>query len=78
MKRLDVRGRRSILLPPINLDRAGFAQLDRDDPRRRIGAEEDRVLLEFHGSSNVNGGTRSVASEKFATTQRSSLHINET
>ena len=48
MKRLDLGHGRSILFPAINLDRAGLAELDRDDARRRIGAEEHGVLFEFH------------------------------
>src|SRR2546430_13165306 len=48
MERLDVGDCRSILFPAINFDRSRFAQLDRNDPRRRINTEEHRVLFEFH------------------------------
>src|SRR5437764_15282197 len=50
MKWLNVDGGRPIFLAAINLDRTGLAQLDGDDPGRRIGTKEDRVLVEFHGS----------------------------
>ena len=48
MERLDVGGGRAIRFAPVNLHGARIAQLDRDDPRRRIGAEEQRVFLESH------------------------------
>ena len=50
MEWLNVDGGRPIFLAAINLDRTGLAQLDGDDPGRRIGTKEDRVLVEFHGS----------------------------
>src|SRR5260370_592734 len=52
MKRFHVGRGRAILLAAMNVDRAGVAQLDRDDPRRRVGAEKHRVLFKFHGLPN--------------------------
>ena len=46
MKRLDVAGRAAVFFAAINFHRAGIAHLDRDNPRRRIGAEEQGVFLE--------------------------------
>ena len=51
MKRFDLDDRRPILSTTMDFDRACLAQLDRNDPRRRIGAEEHRVLLKFHRRS---------------------------
>ena len=48
MKRLDVSGYRSIFLAPMDFDCAGLAQLDRDDPWRRIDTEKHCVLFKFH------------------------------
>ena len=46
MERFDVRHGRSVLLAAINAHRTGLAHLDRDDARRGIGAEEQRVFLQ--------------------------------
>jgi hypothetical protein len=51
MKRLDINNGRSILFPAINIDRAGLAQRDSNNTRRRICTKEDRVFLELHESS---------------------------
>ena len=51
MKRFDLGDRRPILFTTVDFDCACLAQLDRNDPRRRIGAEEHRVLLKFHRRS---------------------------
>src|ERR1700730_1774422 len=48
MKGLDLGDDRPIFFAAINLYRAGLAQLDRDNPRSWIGAEERRVFLKFH------------------------------
>ena len=48
------RRQRSIhRFPAIDLNRSGLAQLDRDDARRRISAEEQLVFLEIHQSSQI-------------------------
>ena len=39
---------RAILFAPINFYGAGVAQLDRHDARRRVGAEEQLIILESH------------------------------
>jgi hypothetical protein len=52
MKRLHVGDRRSVPFPSIHLNRSGFAEFNCHDARCRISAEEQCVLLEFHGSSN--------------------------
>src|SRR5262249_34755011 len=51
MERLDAGDCRSILLPTINFHRSCFAQFNRDDARRGISAEEQRVFFKFHRSS---------------------------
>src|SRR5205807_8099650 len=51
MERLDLRDCRTIFFTPVNFYRAGFAQFDCNNARRRIRAEEHRVLLEIHESS---------------------------
>jgi hypothetical protein len=38
---------------PVNLDGARVAELDRNDPRSRIGAEEERIFLESHGPATT-------------------------
>src|SRR6266446_7168259 len=48
MELFDVSDGRSILLAPINLYRSGIAQLNGNDARRGIGAEEQRVGFEGH------------------------------
>jgi hypothetical protein len=48
MERLYIDHGRSIFPPAINFNGPRFAQFNRDDPRRRIGTEEHRVLLKFH------------------------------
>jgi hypothetical protein len=48
MKFFNLAGRRSVLLAPVNVDRAGIAKLDRDDARSRIEGEE-RVLSSKYG-----------------------------
>ena len=65
MKRLDVAHGGAVLLAPVDLHRPGVAHLDRDDARRRIGAEEHRVFLETssrfkrRGFMNQEGGKSS-------------------
>src|ERR1039457_2795712 len=51
VKRLDLGDGRSIVFPTVNAHCAGLAKLNRNDPRRRIGAEEQFVFLEGHESS---------------------------
>src|SRR5712675_2545901 len=48
MKRLDVGNGRTIWFPSMHTHGAGFAQFNGDDSRRRVRAEEQRVLLKFH------------------------------
>jgi hypothetical protein len=48
MKRLNVRYRRTVLFPAINLHRPGLAKLDCNDAWGWISAKEQRVFLEFH------------------------------
>ncbi len=48
MKRLDVGNGRPICFPPMHTHGAAFAQLNGDNPRRQVRAEEQRVFLEFH------------------------------
>ena len=50
VERLDVGRGRSIFLAPVDLDRSGVAELDRDDARGRVGTEEECVFLESHSS----------------------------
>ena len=52
MKRLDVRGGAAVFFAAIDFYRSGFAQLDRNDSRRRIGAEKQRVFFESHQPAN--------------------------
>ena len=54
MERLDIGNCRSIVFPPINADRAGLAQLNGNNARRRISPEKHRVLFEFHRSTNLS------------------------
>ena len=53
MERLDVGNGRAIFFAAVNLDGPSVAQLDRDDPRRRVGAEEERIFLESHGPATT-------------------------
>ena len=48
MERLGFLDRGTVLLPPINVHRPSFTQLDRHDPGRWISAKKKRVLLQFH------------------------------
>jgi len=48
MEWLDVGDGRSIWFPAVNTNRAGFAELNSDNSRRRISAEKKRIFLEFH------------------------------
>jgi hypothetical protein len=52
VKRLDVGNCRTISFPPMHTHGAGFAQFNGDDSRRRVRAEEQRVLLKFHCETN--------------------------
>jgi hypothetical protein len=52
MERLHVGGCRSILFAPINFHRAGLVERNGDNPRHRIGAEEQCVFLKFHPQIN--------------------------
>src|SRR5262249_37857215 len=52
VERLNVGNRRAVRFTAINLNRSSFAEFNRDNTWRRIGTEEQRVLLEFHESSN--------------------------
>src|SRR5947207_2902651 len=45
---LNISRCRSILFATVNLDRAGFAELDCHNSRCRISAEKDSVFLKFH------------------------------
>src|SRR4030095_9547587 len=52
VERLNVGNGRSVRFPAINLNRSSLAEFNRDDAWRWISAKEQRVLLEFHESSN--------------------------
>ncbi len=61
VERLDVGDGRAVLFAPVNLDRPGVAELDRNDPRSRVGTEEERVFLESHGPATtrrMSGGIK--------------------
>src|SRR5216110_177447 len=51
VKRFNFDDCRSTFSPAINFNGSRFAQFNRDDPRRSIGAEEHGVLLKFHRGS---------------------------
>ena len=48
MEWLDVGDGRSVLFAAINFHGAGLAELDGNNPRHRVGAEEQPVFLELH------------------------------
>ncbi len=48
MEPLHVTDGAAVALAPVNAHRSGVAHLDRDDARRGIGAEEQRVVLKSH------------------------------
>ncbi len=48
VERLDVGSGRSICFAAVHAHSPAFAQLNGHDARRRIGAKEQRVFLEFH------------------------------
>ena len=52
VERLNVGDGRSVRFPTINLNRSGLAELDGHNAWCWISAKEQRVLLEFHESSN--------------------------
>ena len=51
MERLHVGDCRSVPFTSINLHRAGLAELDGNNSRRRVGAKKQRVFFQFHESS---------------------------
>src|SRR4051812_22437053 len=55
MKGLDVGRDRSVLFAPIDLYRPRFPQLDGDDARRRVGAEQELIFLECHSGTTTSG-----------------------
>src|SRR4030095_3462902 len=52
VERLDVGNGRSVRFPAIALNRSSLAEFNCDNARGWISAEEQRVLLKFHESSN--------------------------
>src|SRR3954464_13859013 len=50
MKRLDIARNGTVLLAPVNLYRPRFAELNRDNRRRRVRAEKQFVFFESHGA----------------------------
>src|SRR4029079_11122374 len=53
VKGFDISRGRTVLFAPVNLDGPGFTELDRNDPRCRVGSEKESVVLERHGPATT-------------------------
>src|SRR5207302_9103860 len=61
MERLDVYNCGAALIPTINPYRAGFAQLNGDDPGSRIGTKKQRIFFKRHHSNRGKKRMRKTA-----------------